>query len=41
MGEDGAIKNFIIDMDALIQGSKNESWMLRKGDVVYVPERIL
>lgn len=40
-GEDGEAKNVIINADDLIQGNSNEAWLLQKGDVIFVPERIL
>ena len=40
-GPDGEVKNVIINADDLLQGNSNEAWLLQKGDVVFVPERIL
>lgn len=39
--DDGEVKNVIINADDLLQGNSNEAWLLRKGDVIFVPERIL
>lgn len=38
---DGEVKNVIINADDLIQGNSSEAWLLQKGDVIFVPERIL
>jgi polysaccharide biosynthesis/export protein len=38
---DGKTENYIINADNMIQGASNEQWLLTKGDVVFVPERIL
>ena len=38
---DGRSDNFTINADELIQGSSNQPWLLIKGDVIYVPERLL
>lgn len=39
--EDGQTKNETINADDLIQGNSAEQWLLRKGDIIFVPERIL
>lgn len=39
--EDGNTKNETINADDLIQGNSAEQWLLRKGDIIFVPERIL
>lgn len=39
--EDGQTKNETINADDLIQGNSPEQWLLRKGDIIFVPERIL
>ncbi len=38
---DGKVDNQIINTDDLIQGNSGEQWLLTKGDVIFVPERIL
>lgn len=38
---DGRAENFTINADDLIQGSSRDKWLLQKGDVIFVPERIL
>ena len=40
-GADGKPEIFIINLDDLMKGNSNEKWPLRKGDVIFVPERIL
>ncbi|MDI1251416.1 MAG: polysaccharide export protein [Lacunisphaera sp.] len=39
--EDGKSENYIINTDEMIQGASAEQWLLTKGDVIFVPERIL
>jgi polysaccharide export outer membrane protein len=38
---DGKAENFIIDVKALMKGASGEPWLLAKGDVIFVPERLL
>lgn len=38
---DGKTDNFTVNADELVQGTSNEPWLLVKGDVIYVPERLL
>jgi polysaccharide biosynthesis/export protein len=38
---DGKVENFTINADDVIQGNSRDKWMLQKGDVIFVPERIL
>lgn len=38
---DGKTDNFTVNADELVKGASNEPWLLVKGDVIYVPERIL
>lgn len=38
---DGKSENYIINTDEMIQGVSAEQWLLTKGDVIFVPERIL
>lgn len=38
---DGKTENFTINVDEVMKGSSTEKWPLRKGDVIFVPERIL
>ncbi|MDB6114737.1 MAG: Polysaccharide biosynthesis/export protein [Lacunisphaera sp.] len=37
---DGKTENFIINVDDLMKGASGEQWLLHKGDVVFVPEKI-
>jgi len=38
---DGKTENNVINADEMIQGASGEQWSLMKGDVIFVPERIL
>ncbi|MDP2136906.1 MAG: polysaccharide biosynthesis/export family protein [Candidatus Didemnitutus sp.] len=38
---DGRSENVTINVDELIQGNSTEKWLLKKGDIIFVPERIL
>lgn len=38
---DGRTENFIINVDNLMKGASGEQWLLTKGDVIFVPERLL
>ncbi|MFZ2325009.1 MAG: polysaccharide biosynthesis/export family protein [Ignavibacteriaceae bacterium] len=38
--EDGKTENYVINTDEMIQGASAEQWLLTKGDVIFVPERI-
>lgn len=38
---DGKTENFTVNVDELIQGNSAEPWLLVKGDVIFVPERLL
>lgn len=38
---DGKTENFIINVDNLMKGASGEQWLLTKGDVIFVPERLL
>jgi polysaccharide export outer membrane protein len=40
-GADGKTENFIVNVDDVIRGNTTDQWLLRKGDVIYVPEKIL
>jgi len=40
-GDDGKQKKVTINTDDLIQGGAKQSWPLIKGDVVFVPEKLL
>ena len=40
-GDDGKQEKTTINTDDLIQGNAQESWPLIKGDVIFVPERLL
>ena len=37
---DGKIETHVIDADEIIQGRVKDTWLLQKGDVIYVPERL-
>jgi polysaccharide export outer membrane protein len=39
--KDGATTTTIINVDDILQSTSSDSWILQKGDVIYVPERIL
>jgi polysaccharide export outer membrane protein len=38
---EGKTENFTINVDDLMKGASGEQWLLLKGDVVFVPERLL
>jgi polysaccharide export outer membrane protein len=38
---EGKTENFIINVDDLMKGASGEQWLLLKGDVIFVPERLL
>lgn len=38
---DGKTETYTINLDDLMKGSTTEKWTLQKGDVIFVPERIL
>lgn len=38
---DGKTENYVINADEMIQGASAQQWLLTKGDVIFVPERIL
>lgn len=38
---DGRAENFTINVDDVMKGATNDQWMLLKGDVIFVPERLL
>ncbi len=38
---DGKTETFTINLDDIMKGTSNEKWPLLKGDVIFVPERIL
>lgn len=38
---DGATETVIVNVDDIMKGVNNDRWILQKGDVIYVPERIL
>jgi polysaccharide export outer membrane protein len=38
---DGKSENYVINTDEMIQGASAQQWLLTKGDVIFVPERIL
>jgi len=39
--DDGKTENYVINADEMIQGASAQQWLLTKGDVIFVPERIL
>jgi polysaccharide biosynthesis/export protein len=38
---EGKTENFTINVDDLMKGASGEQWLLLKGDVIFVPERLL
>lgn len=38
---EGKAENQIINVDDMMKGNSNEQYLLQKGDVVFVPERLL
>lgn len=38
---EGKAENQIINVDDMMKGNSNEQYLLRKGDVIFVPERLL
>lgn len=38
---DGRAENLIINVDDMMKGASNEKYLLQKGDIVFVPERLL
>lgn len=38
---DGKSDNYTINVDDVMKGASTEKWLLQKGDVIFVPERIL
>ena len=40
-GPDGKSENFTVNLDGLKKGNSADSLQLQKGDVIYIPERIL
>jgi polysaccharide biosynthesis/export protein len=38
---DGRTENFTVNVDDLMKGVSGEPWLLIKGDVIFVPERLL
>ena len=38
--EDGQMKNYLVNMKAVLEGGKTEPFYLKPNDVVYVPEKI-
>ncbi len=38
---DGKTESFVINADSIMQGTSNDSWVILKGDVISVPERIM
>ncbi len=41
MGDDGKTSTVVINADDIIGSTSGDQWVLIKGDVIYVPERIL
>jgi len=39
--EDGKTTTTVINADEIIQSTSADQWVLQKGDVIFVPERIL
>jgi len=40
-GPDGKTSTTVINADEIIQSQSADQWVLQKGDVIFVPERIL
>lgn len=38
---DGKTESFVINADSLMQGTSSDSWIILKGDVISVPERLM
>lgn len=38
---DGQSESFTVNVDELMKGGSDEQWVLTKGDVIFVPERLL
>ena len=38
---EGRAENLIINVDEMMKGASNEKYLLQKGDIVFVPERLL
>ncbi|HQY04547.1 MAG TPA: polysaccharide biosynthesis/export family protein [Lacunisphaera sp.] len=38
---DGRAENLIINVDDMMKGASNEKYLLQKGDIIFVPERLL
>ncbi len=38
---DGKTENFTVNIDDLMKGESGKQWLLHKGDVIFVPERLL
>ncbi len=38
---EGKTETYVINADSIIQGTTNETWVILRDDVIYVPERIL
>ena len=37
----GRVENYVINADELMSGASSEPWVVLKGDVIFVPERVL
>ena len=37
----GQTENYTINADDLVSGDNNDRWLIRDGDIIYVPERVL
>ncbi|MDP1579561.1 MAG: polysaccharide biosynthesis/export family protein [Candidatus Didemnitutus sp.] len=38
---DGRTETVTVNIDEILQGNSSERWLLKKGDVIFVPERLL
>ena len=38
---EGKIENYTINVDEIMKGVSGEKWLLQKGDIIFVPERLL
>jgi polysaccharide export outer membrane protein len=41
IGSEGKIENYTINVDEIMKGASGEKWLLQKGDIIFVPERLL
>jgi polysaccharide export outer membrane protein len=41
IGSEGKLENYTINVDEIMKGASGEKWLLQKGDIIFVPERLL